>query len=96
MAAVFFDNGERICIISNSMSVLNAGFKLQAEYYDRSGATLTYYIHPNGVVLSRYSRRKHQTVNRFYRSTMEANEAFKKMNSGLNFNSGKWIKKKYK
>lgn len=93
MAACFFNDGESTYIISNSMSVVNAGFKMRASYYNKYGDSLTYYIHPTGAVLCRTSRRRHQTINNFYRSTVEANDAFKKMNDGLTFQTGKWIKK---
>jgi hypothetical protein len=93
MAAYFFNDGERTHIISNSMSIMNAGFKSVAEYYNKSGNSLTYYIHPCGAVLARITARHHQPIHKFFKNTEEANEDFKNMNKGLVLKTGKWVKK---
>lgn len=93
MATLFNANG-RTFIISNTMSVYNAGFHPAKSYYNKSGDTLQYYTHDSGAVLARISRRKQQTVNRFYNTKGEANAAFKKMNEGLTFQTGKWVPEK--
>lgn len=93
MATLFNANG-RTFIISNTMSVYNAGFHLAKSYYNKSGDTLQYYTHDSGAVLARISRRKRQTVNRFYNTKGEANAAFKKMNEDLTFQTGKWVPEK--
>ena len=91
MAACFFNDGTRTHIISNSMSVCAAGFKMGRSYYNKSGDTLTYYVHQCGAVLARISRRRRQTRNIFYKSNDEANSRFKMMNDGKTFETGKWV-----
>lgn len=93
MAAYFFHDGERTYIISNSMSIIQAGFVHHAEYYDKNGNSLNYYVHPNGAVLARITSRRRQPVHKFFKGTTQANEDFKWMNKGLTFNTGKWVKK---
>lgn len=96
MAAHFFSvNGETF-IISNTMSVLNAGFHTAKSYYNKNGDTLRYFTHDCGAVLARISCRRRQTVNNFYKSKEEANEHFKKMNKGLTFQTGKWVPERRK
>ena len=90
MAACFFTANDRTYIISNSMSVVQAGFHPAKSYYNKDGDTLSYYTHENGAVLARISRRRRQTVNNFYNSKAEANEHFKRMNAGRTFQTGKW------
>jgi hypothetical protein len=94
MAAYFFHDGECTHIISNSMSIVSAGFMMHMEYYDKHGNSLTYYRHPNGAILARITSRRRQPVHKFFRSGTEANEDFKRMNAGLTFQTGKWVKKK--
>jgi hypothetical protein len=94
MAAYFFNDGERTYIISNTMSVVNAGFRVHAEYYNKDGNTLTYYMHPCGTVLARISMRRRQPVQKFFKTTAEANKDFKCMNHGLTFQTGMWVKKR--
>lgn len=96
MAAYFFHDGECTHIISNSMSIVSAGFKSCAEYYNKSGNSLTYYTHPCGAVLARITSRRRQPVHKFFKSTTEANEDFKWMNKGLTFQTGMWAKKRNK
>ena len=91
MAACFFNANGQTYIISNSMSVIQAGFRPAKSYYNRDGDTLRYYTHDSGAVLARISRRRHQTVNNFYNSKTEANDHFKRMNEGLTFQTGKWV-----
>lgn len=94
MAACFFQTGDKVYIISNSMSVFQAGFHTAKSYYNKSGDTLRYFIHDDGTVLARISRRHHQTVNNFYNSKEEANDHFKRMNAGRTFQTGKWVPEK--
>lgn len=91
MAACFFNTNGQTYIISNTMSVFQAGFHPAKSYYNKDGDTLNYYTHDCGAVLARFSRRRHQTVNTFYRSKEEANECFKSMNAGKTFQTGKWV-----
>ena len=94
MAAHFFHDGQCTHIISNSMSVLQAGFILHKEYYDKHGNSLKYYRHPNGAILARITSRRRQPVHKFFKTTTEANEDFKRMNKGLTFQTGMWVKKR--
>lgn len=94
MAACFFTVNDRTFIISNSMSVFQAGFHPAKSYYNKNGDTLSYYTHECGAVLARISRRRHQTVNNFYDSKEQANDHFKKMNAGKTFQTGKWVPEK--
>lgn len=91
MAACFFSVNGQTRIISNTMSVIQAGFHAAKSYYNKDGDTLNYYVHDSGAVLARFGRRRHQTVNTFYDSKEEANEAFKEMNRGKTFQTGKWV-----
>lgn len=91
MAACFFTANGQTYIISNTMSVMQAGFHPAKSYYNKSGETLQYYTHDSGAVLARFSRRRHQTVNTFYQSKDEANDHFKRMNAGKTFQTGKWV-----
>lgn len=91
MAAYFFTANNQTYIISNTMSIYNAGFHLCKSYYNVHGDTLTYYHHDNGAILSVISRRRHQSVKTFYRSKEEANESFKRFNAGRTFQDGKWV-----
>jgi hypothetical protein len=91
MAASFFTHAGQTHIISNTMSVFQAGFHLAKSYYNKNGDTLHYYTHDSGAVLARISRRRHQTVNKFFSTTAEANGHFKSMNKGLTFQTGKWV-----
>ena len=94
MAACFFEANGQVYIISNSMSVFQAGFHTAKSYYNKEGDTLRYYTHDNGTVLARISRRRHQTVNNFYDSKEQANDHFKRMNAGKTFQTGKWVPEK--
>lgn len=94
--ASFFQSGETVYIIANSWSVFNAGFQTVKRYYNKSGDNLTYYIHPDGTVLERFTKRRRQPVNNFYDSKEEANTHFKKMNHGKTFETGKWIPERQK
>ena len=94
MAACFFSANGQTYIISNSMSVFQAGFHPAKSYYNKNGDTLSYYTHENGAVLARISARRRQTVNNFYSSKEEANEHFKSMNAGKTFQTGKWVPEK--
>lgn len=94
MAAHFFTANGQTFIISNTMSVFQAGFHAAKAYYNKDGDTLQYYTHDSGAVLARFSRRRHQTVNNFYQSKEEANEHFKRLNDGKTFQTGKWIPEK--
>ena len=92
--ASFFQSGERVYIIGNTMSIFNAGFHHVKTYYNKNGDHLTYYIHDDGTVLERFSRRRRQPFNNFYDTKEEANAHFKAMNHGETFESGKWIPEK--
>lgn len=91
MAAQFLTVNGQTHIISNTMSILNAGFHLGKSYYNKNGDTLTYFKDDAGHVISRIGRRRHQPWINFYRTTAEANEAFKQMNAGQTFQTGKWV-----
>ena len=90
MAVFITVNGETK-IISNNASIIQAGFRPAKSYYDKCGSTLRYFIHDSGLVIAKISRRRHQPFIRTYKSTAEANEAFKKMNEGQTFQTGKWV-----
>ena len=94
--ASFFQSGETVYIIANTMSIFHAGFKPVKTYYNKSGDHLTYYIHPDGTVLERFSRRRRQPFNNFYNSKEEANAHFKHMNHGQTFETGKWVPERQK
>ena len=94
--ASFFQSGETVYIIANSWSVFNAGFRTVKTYYNKSGDHLTYYIHPDGTVLERFTQRRRHPVNNFYNSKEAANTHFKKMNHGKTFETGKWIPERQK
>lgn len=96
MAACFFTTNGQTYIISNTMSVYQAGFRPAKSYYNRNGDTLRYYTHDSGAVLARISRRRRQTVNKFFTSKEEANRNFKSMNEGETFQTGKWVPEKAK
>ena len=91
MAAHFLTVNGQTYIISNTMSILNAGFHPAKSYYNKSGDTLRYFKDDAGHVIARVSRRRHQPSISFYRTTAEANEAFKRMNEGETFQTGKWV-----
>lgn len=91
MAACFFNADGHTYIISNSMSVFQAGFHPAKSYFNKDGDTLSYYIHDNGTVLARFGRRRRQTLNAFFQSKDEANKDFQKMNAGKTFRTGKWV-----
>ena len=92
--ASFFQSGEQVHIIANTWSIFHAGFHAVKSYYNKNGDRLTYYIHDDGTVLERFSRRRRQPFNNFYHSKDEANAHFKKMNHGQTFETGKWIPEK--
>ena len=94
--ASFFQSGETVYIIANTMSIFHAGFKPVKTYYNKSGDHPTYYIHPDGTVLERFSRRRRQPFNNFYNSKEEANAHFKQMNHGQTFETGKWVPERQK
>lgn len=90
MACFITINGETR-IISNTMSIISAGFHPARSYYNKNGDTLSYFKHDTGRVIARTCRRRRQTWLDFYDSPEAANEAFKKMNEGLTFQTGKWV-----
>lgn len=92
--AVFVTVGGDVKIISNNMSIVNAGFRPAKSYYDHSGATLSYFVHESGQVVAKISRRRRQPFIKTFASTTEANADFKRMNEGLTFQTGKWVPEK--
>jgi hypothetical protein len=94
MAAHFLTVNGQTHIISNTMSILSAGFHVGRSYYNKNGDTLRYYKDDAGHVIARVSRRRHQPSLSFYDTTAEANEAFKRMNAGQTFQTGKWVPEK--
>lgn len=97
MAAIFYraKNGN-VSILSNTMSILNAGFVPAKSYYDKCGDTLTYFTHADGTILSCITRRGRQSIKTVYNSKEEANAHFKQMNDGRTFQSGKWVPERKK
>ena len=91
MAAHFLTVNGRTYIISNTMSILNAGFHPAKSYYNKNGDTLSYFKDDFGHVISRIGSRRRQPRINFYNTTAEANEAFKRMNDGETFQTGKWV-----
>lgn len=91
MAAHFLTVNGQTYIISNTWSILNAGFHPGRTYYNKYGVTLEYFKDDAGHVISRRSERRHQPVISFFNTTDEANEAFKRMNAGKTFQTGKWV-----
>ena len=98
MAAIFYKSKSgNVSIISNNMSILNAGFVPARSYYNKSGDTMSYYFNPaDDSVLAKTSIRHHQPIIDVYGSKAEANKAFKRINDGLTFQTGKWIPEKRK
>ena len=94
MAAYFLTVNGRTHIVSNTMSILNAGFHAGKSYYNKSGETLRYFKDDAGHVIARIGSRRHQPRISFYNTTAEANEAFKRLNDGKTFQTGKWIPEK--
>ena len=94
MSAIFFNDGKDTYIISNWMSILNAGFHSAKSYYNKSGSQLEYFVHDNGCVLERISSRNRQPINKVYKTKEQANAHFKTMNDGKTFDTGKWVTKK--
>lgn len=94
MAAHFLTVNGQTYIISNTMSILNAGFHAGRSYYNKNGDTLRYFKDDAGHVISRIGSRKHQPRIGFYNTTAEANEAFKRMNAGKTFQTGKLVPEK--
>ena len=94
MAAHFLTVNGRTHIISNPMSILNAGFNAGRSYYNHRGDTLRYFKDDAGHVIARISARRRQPRLAFYNTTAEANEAFKSMNAGQTFQTGKWVPEK--
>ena len=94
MAAYFVTVNGRTHIISNTMSILNAGFRAGRAYYNKSGDTLRYFKDDAGHVIARISRRRHQPVISFFDDADAANKDFVRMNSGKTFNTGKWVPEK--
>lgn len=91
MAAHFLTVNGQTYIISNTMSIMNAGFHPGRSYYNKSGDTLSYYKDDAGHVIARISRRRRQPILHFYDTPAEANEAFKQMNEDQTFQTGKWV-----
>lgn len=89
--AVFVTIDGEVKIISNTMSIISAGFRPAKSYYDRNGSTLSYFVNESGLVIARISHRRRQPFIKTFASTAEANEDFKKMNEGLTFQTGKWV-----
>ena len=97
MAAHFFNANGTTYIISNTMSIYQAGFKPCKSYYNKEGHTLSYYIHDSGAILAVITcGRRHQSIKNFYRTKDEANEHFKRMNDGKTFQTGKWVPERKK
>jgi hypothetical protein len=94
MAAHFLTVNGQTYIISNTMSILNAGFHAGRSYYNKSGDTLRYFKDDAGHVIGRISCRRRQPVIFFFDTTAEANDDFKKMNAGKTFQTGKWVPEK--
>lgn len=94
MAAHFLTMNGQTYIISNTMSIINAGFRPGRSYYNKSGESLSYFKDNAGHVIARISRRKHHPRLSFYETTEEANKAFKEMNEGKTYETGKWIPEK--
>lgn len=97
MAAYFFNANGTTHIISNTMSIYQAGFKACKSYYNQDGHTLTFYIHDNGAILAVMTRgRRRQSIKTFFRSKDEANAYFRLLNDGKTFQSGKWVPERKK
>ena len=94
MAAHFLTVDGQTHIISNTMSILNAGFHSVRSYYNKRGDTLSYFVNDSGRVIARIGRKKHQPRLFFYNSTAEANESFKQMNAGRTYQTYKWVAEK--
>lgn len=94
MAAHFLTVNGKTYIISNTMSILNAGFRLSRSYYNKSGNTLQYFKDDAGRVIARLSMRRRQPATWFFDTTAEANEDFKRRNAGKTFQTGKWVPEK--
>jgi hypothetical protein len=94
MAAHFLTINGETRIISNTMSIITAGFHPAKSYYNHRGDTLSYFVDNYGHVISRISARRRQPVLGFYNTTKEANEAFKRMNAGQTFQTGRWVPEK--
>lgn len=94
MAAHFLTVNGRTHIVSNTMSIMNAGFHPAKSYYNKRGETLRYFKDDAGRVIARIGSRRHQPRISFYNTTAEANEAFKQLNDGKTFQTGKWIPEK--
>lgn len=94
MAAHFLTVNGQTHIISNTRSILEAGFHVGRSYYNKSGDTLRYFKDDAGHVIGSISRRRHQPRIFFFNTTTEANDDFKKMNSGKTFQTGKWVPEK--
>lgn len=94
MAAHFLTVNGKTHIISNTMSIIAAGFHPAKSYYNKNGDSLSYFKDDAGHVIARVGRRKHQPRISFYDTTTEANEAFKRENEGKTFQTGKWVPEK--
>ena len=94
MAAQFLYIEGQTYIISNTMSILDAGFHPCKSYYNHRGDTLRYFKDDDGRVISRISARRRQPVINCFKTTEEANEHFKRMNAGQTFQTGKWVPEK--
>lgn len=93
--AMLFNDGEKTFIISNDWSITQAGFHFVRSYYNRSGDSLSYYRHDNGMILEKISRRRHQPFIQFYDTPAEANAHFKYLNGHhKSFQDGKWVPQK--
>lgn len=94
MAAHFLRVDGHTYIISNTMSILNAGFHMGRAYYNKNGATLRYFRDDAGRVIARITQRRRQPVISFFDTTDAANKAFARMNAGKTFATGKWVSEK--
>lgn len=92
--AMFITIDGQTCTISNTMSIIAAGFHPARSYYNKNGDTLSYFKHDKGMVIARTCRRRRHAWIDCYDTTAEANEAFKRMNEGLTFQTGKWVPEK--
>lgn len=92
--AIFFTANGTTHIISNTMSVFNAGFREARSYYNKRGDRLTYYIREDGTVLERFTAHRKQPFMNVYATKDEANAHFSYMNKGLTFETGKWVTEK--
>lgn len=76
--AQFFNSCGTTHIISNEASVLAAGFH-KVKSYTQGRRHLTFYIHPNGAILSRMTSPRRHPIILFHRTKDQANQYFKRI-----------------